>query len=197
MYLVANGSSREFYYQKPRSGMLDAGARPGSVLFRGEVKDGQYFGTAYIFNQHCGVIPFDVRGQFYENDERITLTGQAPRVGRNCRAYETYTSNLEFKRLKRDPFTTAPVGGGFPSASAAKTTERITAIKDELRSVGALEVPSTPVAQTPAPPETDSGTKDLENYVWGAMLIVMVVFLCGFWLSNILIKHHSGSQGII
>jgi hypothetical protein len=46
MYLVANGSSREFYYQKPRSGMLDAGARPGSVLFRGEVKDGQYFGTA-------------------------------------------------------------------------------------------------------------------------------------------------------
>jgi hypothetical protein len=26
MYLVANGSSREFYYQKPRPGMLDAGA---------------------------------------------------------------------------------------------------------------------------------------------------------------------------
>jgi hypothetical protein len=95
-------------------------------------------------------------------------------VGRNCRAYETYTSNLEFKRLKpnelaqsRDPFTTPPVGGGFPSASPAKTTERITAIKDAL-SIGALEVPSTPVAQTPAPPETDSGTKDLENYVWGA-----------------------------
>jgi hypothetical protein len=122
-------------------------------------------------------------------------------VGRNCRAYETYTSNLEFKRLKpnelaqsRDPFTTAPVGGSFPSASPAKT---ITAIKDALRSVGALEMPSTPAAKAPAPPETDSGTKDLENYVWGAMLIVMVVFLCGFWLSNILIKHHSGRQGII
>jgi hypothetical protein len=26
VYLVANGSSREFYYQKPRLGMLDAGA---------------------------------------------------------------------------------------------------------------------------------------------------------------------------
>jgi hypothetical protein len=37
MYLVANGSSREVYYQKPRQGMLDAGARPGSLLFRGEV----------------------------------------------------------------------------------------------------------------------------------------------------------------
>ena len=37
MYLVANGASREVYYQKPRQGMLDAGARPGSLLFRGEV----------------------------------------------------------------------------------------------------------------------------------------------------------------
>src|SRR5215469_8352998 len=37
MYLVANGSSRDVYYQRPRQGMLDAGARPGSLLFRGEV----------------------------------------------------------------------------------------------------------------------------------------------------------------
>ena len=28
MYLVANGSSREFYYQKPRPGMIEAGAHP-------------------------------------------------------------------------------------------------------------------------------------------------------------------------
>lgn len=37
MSLVAKGSSREFYYQKPRTGMLEAGAKPGSLLFRGEV----------------------------------------------------------------------------------------------------------------------------------------------------------------
>jgi hypothetical protein len=40
--------------------MLDAGARPGSLLFRGEVNNGQYLGTAYIFNLHCGPIPFEV-----------------------------------------------------------------------------------------------------------------------------------------
>ena len=45
MYLVANASSREIYYQKPRPGMLEAGARSGSLLFRGEVNDGQYLGT--------------------------------------------------------------------------------------------------------------------------------------------------------
>jgi hypothetical protein len=100
MYLVANGSSREVYYQKPRPGMLDAGARPGSLLFRGEVNNGQYLGTAYIFNLHCGPIPFEVKGPILDDDERIVLTGQAPRVGRDCRPYATYTSNLEFRRLK-------------------------------------------------------------------------------------------------
>src|SRR6266480_4171068 len=81
MYLVANGSSREIYYQMPRTGMLEAGARSGSLLFRGEVNDGQYLGTAYIFNAHCGPIPFEVKGSIL-NDEQIVLTGQAPRVGR-------------------------------------------------------------------------------------------------------------------
>ena len=80
MYLVANGSSREFYYQKPRPGMLDAGARPGSLLFRGQLNSGQYSGTAYFFNPLCGAIPFEVKGPILEDEERIVLTGQAPRV---------------------------------------------------------------------------------------------------------------------
>ncbi len=97
MYLVENGSSREFHYQKPRPGMLEAGARPGSLLFRGQVENGQYSGTAYLFNPHCGAIPFQVKGPVLDNDERIILTGQVPQVGRNCRTYGSYTSNLEFR----------------------------------------------------------------------------------------------------
>src|SRR6516165_5559965 len=100
VYLVANGQSREFHYQTPRAGMLEVGARPGSLLFRGEIDNGQYSGTAYIFSSHCGQIPFQVKGPISNNDERITLTGQAPRLGRNCRANVSYTSNLEFRRLK-------------------------------------------------------------------------------------------------
>jgi hypothetical protein len=105
MYLVANGHSWEFHYQKPRAGMLDVGARSGSLLFRGEIDNGQYSGTAYIFSSHCGQIPFQVKGPISDNDERITLTGQAPRLGRNCRANESYTSNLEFRRLKPNEAT--------------------------------------------------------------------------------------------
>ena len=58
MYLVANGSSREFYYQKPRTGMLEAGAHPDSLLFRGQINDGHFSGTAYLFNANCGQVPF-------------------------------------------------------------------------------------------------------------------------------------------
>jgi hypothetical protein len=102
MYLVANGPSREFYYQKPRAGMLEVGARSGSLLFRGQINNGQFSGTAYIFNPRCGRIPFQVKGPILDNDERIILTGEAPRVGRNCRTYASYTSNLEFRQLKPD-----------------------------------------------------------------------------------------------
>src|SRR4029077_18801701 len=42
--------------QKPRAGMLDVGARPGSLLFHGEIDNAQYSGTAYIFSPHCGPI---------------------------------------------------------------------------------------------------------------------------------------------
>ena len=100
MYLVANGSSREFYYRKPRPGMLEAGARSGSLLFRGQVKDGEYVGTAYLFNPRCGQIPFQVKGPILDNDERVVLTGQTPYVGRNCQTYGSFTSNLEFRLLK-------------------------------------------------------------------------------------------------
>src|SRR4029077_13599708 len=123
MSLVANGSSREFYYQKPRPGMLDAGARPGSLLFRGRVNGGQYSGTAYFFNPHCGAIPFEVKGPSLRDEERIVLTGQAPRVGRDCRTYGSYTSNLEFRRSRSDEANHPPEPKPATPASAIEGTE--------------------------------------------------------------------------
>jgi hypothetical protein len=136
MYLVANGASREFYYQKPRAGMLEVGARPGSLLFRGEVDNGQYSGTAYIFNPHCGQIPFQVKGLVLDNDERITLNGQVPRVGRNCRTYASSVINLEFRRLKSNDVV--------DSAPAAAVEES----KPEVPSTGGSELPTLPKARS-------------------------------------------------
>jgi hypothetical protein len=160
MYLVANGPSREFYYQKPRTGMLEAGVRPGSLLFRGEIENGQYSGTAYIFNPHCGQIPFQVKGPILENDDRIVLTGQAPRVGRNCRAYESSTSSLEFKQVKpnekpqsQEKFTATTA----PRVEEPKPNEPSTA-GGELASAPTAPPPELASAPTAQPPERASNT---------------------------------------
>jgi hypothetical protein len=142
MHLVANGPSREFYYQKPRTGMLEVGVRPGSLLFRGEIENGEYSGTAFIFNMHCGQIPFQVKGQILENDERIVLTGQAPRVGRNCRAYEFSTSSLEFKQVK-------PNEGAQSQEQFTATAPRVDGPKPDGTSTTSGERPTAPTARAP------------------------------------------------
>jgi hypothetical protein len=207
MYLVENGSSREFHYQKPRPGMLEAGARPGSLLFRGKVDNGQYAGTAYIFNPHCGPIPFQVKGPVLDNDERIMLTGQAPQVGRNCRAYESYTSNLEFKRLNpteaaqlqvplglahapniedTKPELPPQVSGDSPGAPAAQpsaTSNTPSAAKDPSRSVAERRESGTPITEPSVTNKIPSAAKDPDNYRSGVVFIVMIVSLFSFLLA--------------
>jgi hypothetical protein len=97
--------------------MLEAGAHPGDLLFKGQISDGQISGTAYIFNAQCGKVPFHVKGPILDNGGRIVLTGQAPRMGRNCQTYGDYASTLEFKLLKTAEITQPPsVLGQTPSA---------------------------------------------------------------------------------
>ena len=121
MYLIAIGSSRELHYQKPRPGMLEAGAHPDDVLFKGEINDGQISGTAYIFNAQCGQVPFHVKGPFLDNGGRIVLTGQAPRMARNCQTFGDHTSTLEFRLLK-----TSEVARPSPATAQAPNVEEPT-----------------------------------------------------------------------
>jgi hypothetical protein len=221
MYLIANGSAREFYYQKPRAGMLEVGARSGSLLFRGEIDNGQYSGTAYIFNPHCGPIPFQVKGPALDSEERIMLTGQAPRVGRNCQANESYTSNLEFTRLKpneaaqyQEQFTAPQAPASAPPAAASKpdalstdagevesatipqpsvTHEASSTTKDSATNHPPEDVVKpravdTPIARPFATHAVPSESRDLDNYIWGAMTVVAIMSLLGFSVARIFIK---------
>jgi hypothetical protein len=181
MYLVENGSSREFRYQKPRSGMLEAGARPGSLLFRGQVDNGQYAGTAYIFNPHCGAISFQVKGPVLDNGERIMLTGQAPHVGRNCRTYGSYTNNLEFGRLKppepaqsQEPFVEAAQAPGVEQ-SKSETTSGIETQNSPSDVTEPKVSPNTPIARLPVTTEAPSAAKDLHYYIWAAVIIAVIL----------------------
>jgi hypothetical protein len=180
MYLVENGSSREFRYQKPRPGMLEAGARPGSLLFRGQVDNGQYAGTAYIYNPHCGAIPFQVKGPVLDNDERIILTGQAPQAGRNCRIHGSYTSNLEFRRLKpteaaqsQEPLVEATQTlGAEQSRSEAPSGETESSPSDVTEPKIS---PSTPIVRLPVTNGAPSAAKGLDTYIWAAVLIAVIL----------------------
>jgi hypothetical protein len=80
--------------------MLEAGAHPGSILFRGQTTNGQYFGTAFIYNRRCGQITYQVSGPITDNYERVVLTGQVPRIGPDCHIQGYLTDTLEFTLLK-------------------------------------------------------------------------------------------------
>jgi hypothetical protein len=163
--------------------------------------------TAYIFNAHCGPIPFEVKGSIL-NDERIVLTGQAPRVGRNCHPDGSYTSNLEFRRLKAKAVAQAqgpsavqpspiPVSKpDVPSVSAAESAptaqssvknEAPIAAKDTSAAVTDPKVTSIPTGQVPVTNET-AGAKDLHHYFLGAALIVMIVWLLIVLFGKMLIR---------
>jgi hypothetical protein len=98
--LTADGSTREFHYDQPRPGMLQAGARPGSLLFTGKSVNGHYVGTANIFNSHCGQIPYQVSGPILDHHERVVLKGQAPRLDSDCEIVGYFSDTLEFSHLK-------------------------------------------------------------------------------------------------
>jgi hypothetical protein len=97
VYLLALGAAREFHYREPRAGMVEAGARPGALLFRGAVANGQFAGTAFIFDRRCGQLPYPVSGPILDHDERVVLTGEAPLVGAKCRVQGHFTEVLEFR----------------------------------------------------------------------------------------------------
>jgi len=115
MRLNSDGDEREFSYEQPRQGMLQAGAKQGSVVFRGIAVNGGYQGTAYIFRAGCGQFPYQVSGPIENGYRRVVLRGQAPRVGPNCQIRGRFTDTLVFSLIDAEspPTRLSQRGGGF------------------------------------------------------------------------------------
>jgi hypothetical protein len=99
IYLVANGNSRELYYDKPIAGMVAAGAQPGTLLFSGRYAGGNYVGTAYVFNKYnkrCGPLPYAVSGPVTNDFEKITMQGSKPIADANCSVTREAPDTLVF-----------------------------------------------------------------------------------------------------
>src|SRR5262249_42076091 len=138
-----------------------------------------------------------------DGDERIVLTGQAPRVARNCRPYGSYTSTLEFRRAKLDeganhaqealpaappsiaskpelkPDVSRAHGGEVsspPTAQHSTRTETPLAAKDASPSLMDSPPVSTSTRPIPVPNEAQRA-QDLNKYLWGAAFMVMTIWL--------------------
>jgi tetratricopeptide (TPR) repeat protein/uncharacterized protein YgiM (DUF1202 family) len=84
MKLVAKGTRRRFYYERPRKGIRASGVRRGTLLFDGVREGFTYSGTARIFNSRCGTKTYAVSGSVSDDEETVTLLGRAPIVDSSC-----------------------------------------------------------------------------------------------------------------
>jgi hypothetical protein len=150
-----------------------------------------------MFNPRCGQISFEVKGAILDNDERIVLTGQVPRVGRNCQAYASDTSTLEFRLLKfasaeireADNQETKPelpsMDGETPSTSTAQplaTHDTSSRAKDQ--SGNTVRQPPAIPAPEPSPKSEMIAANDLDSYVLTGVLIVLIGTLFFFLINH-------------
>jgi hypothetical protein len=105
--LVSEGSKQKFIYSTPRVGLLDAGVKPGTLLFEGQ-KNGQNIdGTAYQFYRTCKSHGFQVTGSTSDDRRQITLKGKAPQLDLNCNVTGTRDDVLVFSASQSSPNETA------------------------------------------------------------------------------------------
>jgi hypothetical protein len=99
MYLVADGSKREFRYDNPREGLLNEGVRPGTRLFFGTASGNTWKGTAYLFSGQCQMkFEYTVRGEVSASGDRVEMRGNAP-VTRDCLIIGERGDRLVFTRI--------------------------------------------------------------------------------------------------
>lgn len=105
---ICDGGSLTISYVQPRQGMINEGARNGSLLFDGvQQANGQISGQARLFSARCGVVPYTVNGS--NRNGAIILDGVAPIRDRNCRVTSSRNDHLVFTlRGGGGPQTVAP-----------------------------------------------------------------------------------------
>jgi hypothetical protein len=80
--------------------MVKAGAAPGALLFTGRAVGKRYVGTAYIFNERCGKLAYEVSGPILDGYRLVELHGQAPRVDRACKVAGHARDVLRFSPIR-------------------------------------------------------------------------------------------------
>jgi hypothetical protein len=89
----------EIDYLKPRPQLIPLGVREETMLFYGTRTGTSVEGKAYIFNQRCGPLSYEVRGEIFNNGGIVVLKGFAPKVDSKCEIIGKVPDRLQFQRI--------------------------------------------------------------------------------------------------
>lgn len=101
MRLETDGDTRRFHYELPRTGMVQAGAKPGDVVLEVRRTGATYSGTAYVYSKNCGRTAYLVSGRAGTSESRIVVEGKVPRHGDDCKPRSFWRDRLQFDHVPR------------------------------------------------------------------------------------------------
>jgi hypothetical protein len=132
MSLVTDGKTQKFIYYTPRIGLLDAGVKPGTLLFEGRRTGRTFVGTAYQFYRTCKPRGFRVSGTVSEDQKQIILKGKVPLLDVNCKVTGTRDDVLVFTANPAPPAELAAESkaGAAPVANTAEQVASRTPAKE-------------------------------------------------------------------
>ncbi len=113
--MVAEGNSRKFFYVQLDPKAEAAGAQGGDLFLEATWSDQGFFGTVYGFEGRCGRVPYRVDGTVRDNNQRLDMQGQRPRVDGNCATAGTVLDALTFLSVDRATAVAAATSAARPA----------------------------------------------------------------------------------
>ncbi len=159
--LVSQGAKQKFFYDAPRIGLLDAGVKPGTMLFEGQRTGQNFEGTAYQFYRTCKARGFPVTGSTSDDRRQITLKGKAPLLDFNCNVTGSRDDVLIFTASQiapGEPTKNTPVAAAtgatasVPATNFPSEANRVEASKSTMASAAV----SVTAAVAPSEPPKDN-----------------------------------------
>lgn len=150
--LVSAGGKQKIVYEAPRVGLLDAGVKPGTLLFEGQRSGHNVTGTAYQFYRTCKARGFEVSGTTSDDRKTITLKGKAPLLDMNCNVTGSREDILIFTASHTAP-SEPPKDTSLAAASGNKATA-----PTPTPSASEAKKQATPATVPSAPPDASKAT---------------------------------------
>ena len=144
------------FYDTPRVGLLDAGVKPGTLLFEGQRTGQNFEGTAYQFYRSCKARGFPVTGSTSDDRRQITLKGKAPLLDVNCNVTGSRDDTLIFTASQTPPgeppknTPVAAAAGATPSAPATGFPSEANKVEASKSTAASAVASSAPPASTQA-----------------------------------------------